>query len=49
MENKVILITGASRGLGKCIALFLAKHGYTVIANYNNSEIEAKKLLDISK
>ena len=49
MENKVILITGASRGLGKSIALFLAKHGYTVIANYNNSEIEAKKLLDISK
>ena len=38
MQKKVILVTGASRGLGKCIALYLAKCGYIVIANYNNSE-----------
>ena len=35
MQKKVILVTGASRGLGKCIALYLAKCGYIVIANYN--------------
>ncbi|MBQ3579985.1 MAG: 3-oxoacyl-ACP reductase FabG [Bacteroidales bacterium] len=32
------LITGASRGLGKAIAERLAKEGYAVIVNYNNSE-----------
>lgn len=49
MNNRVILVTGASRGLGKCIALTLAKQGYTVIANYNKSEKEAKELLKIAK
>ena len=41
--NKVILITGASRGIGNNIAKNLAKENI-VIANYNNSEAEAKKL-----
>ncbi len=37
-----ILITGASRGIGKQIAIDLAKAGHNVIANYNKSEKDAK-------
>ena len=37
-----ILITGASRGIGKQIAIDLAKAGHKVIANYNKSEKDAK-------
>lgn len=44
MGNKVVLITGAARGLGKEIALKFAKNKYNVIINYNNSEENAKKL-----
>ena len=42
--NKVIVVTGASRGIGRNIAYNLAVNGYTVIANYNNSEREANTL-----
>lgn len=41
---KIILITGASRGIGRCLAINLAKKGYTVIANYNMSEEQALRL-----
>ncbi len=44
MNNKVIIVTGASRGIGACIAETLAVKGYTVIANYNKSEEKAKEL-----
>ncbi len=42
--SKVIIVTGASRGIGRNIAYNLAVNGYTIIANYNNSEQEALKL-----
>ena len=42
--NKVVIITGASRGIGRDIAITLAKKGYTVIANYNKSEKKAIEL-----
>ena len=48
MNKKVILVTGASRGLGREIAINLAKNGYTVIANYNKSEKAAKALEKIA-
>lgn len=42
--KKVVIVTGASRGIGNSIAKLLSKEDYQVIANYNKSEVEAKKL-----
>ena len=42
--NKIVLVTGASRGIGRGIAEKLAQKGYQVIANYNKSEEKAKEL-----
>ena len=35
---KTVIITGASRGIGKSIAELLANNGYNILLNYNNSE-----------
>jgi len=45
LRGKVVLVTGASRGIGRAIALLAAKNGATVLANYNKSEANAKELL----
>jgi NAD(P)-dependent dehydrogenase (short-subunit alcohol dehydrogenase family) len=37
-KNKVVLITGGSRGIGKAIALTFAKEGANIIINYNTSD-----------
>lgn len=42
--SKVIIITGASRGIGRNIAENLARKGYKIIANYNKSEEQAENL-----
>lgn len=41
---KVVLITGASRGIGRSIAIEYAKNGYDIVINYNKSEFGAKEL-----
>jgi len=39
--NKVALVTGSSRGLGKALAIELAKNGYDVVVNYARSKTAA--------
>ena len=39
--NKVAIVTGSSRGLGRACAIELAKNKYDVVINYNNSEERA--------
>lgn len=44
LMEKIVIITGASRGIGREIAKRLAKKGLRVVANYNKSEEAAKEL-----
>ena len=44
MSQKIAIVTGASRGIGRAIAKGLAEKDYTVIANYNKSEKQALEL-----
>ncbi len=46
MEKRVALVTGASRGIGKAIAIDLAKNNYIVIINYYSNDEDAKEVLD---
>ncbi|MDD5161072.1 MAG: SDR family oxidoreductase [Sulfuricurvum sp.] len=42
---KIALVTGGSRGLGKSIALNLAKKGYDIILTYKSSQTEAENVV----
>lgn len=44
MDRKVVLITGASRGIGRSTAIKFAQNNYNVVINYNNSIDRAKEL-----
>ncbi len=44
-EIKIALVTGGSRGLGKNMALELAKKGIHIILTYNNNEDKAKEVI----
>lgn len=41
LNNKVILVTGSSKGIGKEVAILLAKNGAKIIVNHSNSQKEA--------
>ena len=43
LTEKIALVTGASRGIGKEIAMELAERGATVIVNYSGSEEKAQQ------
>ncbi len=45
LSGKVALVTGASRGIGKSIALLLGKLGAEVIVNYSSSEFKADEVV----
>lgn len=42
-DDKVVVITGASRGLGRAIAIAFAKEGAKVVANYKKMKKQRKK------
>ena len=44
MNKKTVLVTGASRGIGRSIALAFAKEGYHVFLNCNHSVIQLEKV-----
>ncbi len=46
LEGKVALVTGASRGIGKEIALELARKGANVVVNYAGSESRAQETVE---
>ena len=45
VHNKVALVTGGARGIGKAVVERFAKDGYSIAINYNNSEDRALALL----
>ena len=45
LENKVALITGGSRGIGRAIALEFAVRGAAVVVNYNKSPESAEEVV----
>lgn len=45
LENKVAIVTGASKGIGASIAKYFAQEGAKVVVNYASSEAAANKVV----
>lgn len=45
LENKVAIVTGGSRGIGRAIAIALAQSGAKVVLNYHGHEQEAQEVV----
>ncbi|MDD5827197.1 MAG: SDR family oxidoreductase [Bacilli bacterium] len=46
MENKVVLVTGASSGIGSATAKLFAKNHYNIVLQYHQNEEKAQKLAE---
>lgn len=44
--NKVAIVTGAAKGIGRAIALRLAEDGMNIAINYKSNDMEANNLVD---
>lgn len=49
LENKIAVVTGGSRGLGRGVALELANRGAKVVVNYNSQAGAANEVVDLIK
>lgn len=45
LENRVAVVTGGSRGIGRAIALEMARRGASVVVNFNKSPESAEKVV----
>lgn len=46
MKDKVAIVTGASRGIGRATALLFAREGAKIIVNYNKAESQAQEVVE---
>ena len=46
LEGKSAIVTGASRGIGKDIAIYLANEGAKVVVNYSGSKEKAEAVVE---
>ncbi|PHG73369.1 short-chain dehydrogenase, partial [Bacillus cereus] len=46
LKGKIALVTGASRGIGRSIALHLAQAGALVVVHYSKRKEEAESVVD---
>jgi NAD(P)-dependent dehydrogenase (short-subunit alcohol dehydrogenase family) len=46
LENRVAIVTGASRGIGKATAILLAKEGAKIVVNYREKRENGKAVVN---
>ncbi|KAF9920400.1 Dehydrogenase reductase SDR member 4, partial [Linnemannia zychae] len=45
--RRVAVVTGSSRGIGRAIALRLARDGYNIVINYQSNAVKAQEAVDL--